>query len=124
MKKIKEIALMIGTQGDGYFDNVIKFENEKVKISVENYMYHEYEEKTLDINKDEFLEKFNSLNVEEWEDSYILFGTIQGYSWELNVFYEDGSKLVKKGANEYPENMDVLTNLIDFDTSRFDIVEE
>lgn len=124
MKKIKEIALMIGTQGDGYFDNVIKFENKKVKISVENYMYHEYEEKTLDINKDEFLEKFNSLNVEEWEDSYILFGTVQGYSWELNVYYEDGSKLVKKGANEYPENMDDLTNLIDFDTSRFDIVEE
>lgn len=119
MKDIKEIAFMIGTQGDGYNDNVITFEGEEVKKAYENFMYSRYENSTLSHSKQEFLEKLSEIDVENWKDSYIVFGTVDGYSWELNVYYEDGEKLIKKGANDYPENMDELLDLLEINIEDF-----
>ena len=113
--EIKEIALMVGTQGDGYTDNVITFEGDKVLRTSDNFMQHKYYSGELKLKKEDFLNEFNKIVVEEWNDSYIIFKNIDGYSWELNVFYKDGEKTIKKGSNDYPENFDELINLLEID---------
>lgn len=125
-KEIKEIALMIGTQGDGFTDNIVKFDGEKVFRTSDNFMQHMYDEGELKLAKKNFLKEFNKINVEEWDDSYVLFNKIDGYSWELNVFYENGDKLIKKGSNDYPENMSDLLHLleVEFVVDRLDQNQE
>ena len=114
-KDIKEIALMVGTQGDGYTDNVITFEGNKVLRASDNFMQHKYDSGEIKLSKEDFLNEFNKIGIEDWNDSYIIFKNIDGYSWELNVFYTDGEKLIKKGSNDYPENFDELINLLEID---------
>ncbi|EHR32691.1 hypothetical protein HMPREF9709_01422 [Helcococcus kunzii ATCC 51366] len=125
-KEIKEIALMIGTQGDGFTDNIVKFDGEKVFRTSDNFMQHMYDEGELKLDKKKFLKEFNKINVEEWDDSYVVFNRIYGYSWELNVFYENGDKLIKKGSNDYPENMSDLLHLleVEFVVDRLDQNQE
>ncbi|MFL8952001.1 hypothetical protein ACWOAQ_08880 [Helcococcus kunzii] len=125
-KEIKEIALMIGTQGDGFTDNIVKFDGEKVFRTSDNFMQHMYDEGELKLDKKKFLKEFNKINVEEWDDSYVVFNRIDGYSWELNVFYENGDKLIKKGSNDYPENMSDLLHLleVEFVVDRLDQNQE
>ncbi|MFL8887381.1 hypothetical protein ACKA01_09060 [Helcococcus kunzii] len=125
-KEIKEIALMIGTQGDGFTDNIVKFDGEKVFRTSDNFMQHMYDEGELKLDKKKFLKEFNKINVEEWGDSYVVFNRIDGYSWELNVFYENGDKLIKKGSNDYPENMSDLLHLleVEFVVDRLDQNQE
>ena len=125
-KEIKEIALMIGTQGDGFTDNIVKFDGEKVFRTSDNFMQNMYDEGELKLDKKKFLKEFNKINVEEWDDSYVVFNRIDGYSWELNVFYENGDKLIKKGSNDYPENMSDLLHLleVEFVVDRLDQNQE
>lgn len=125
-KEIKEIALMIGTQGDGFTDNIVKFDGEKVFRTSDNFMQHMYDEGELKLDKKKFLKEFNKINVEEWDDSYVVFNKIDGYSWELNVFYENGGKLIKKGSNDYPANMSDLLHLleVEFVVDRLDQNQE
>lgn len=117
-REIKEISFMIGTQGDGFTDNVIKFSRNKVERKSENFMYHKNYDDILKLDKKTFLEEFEKLNVEEWKDSYVVFRHINGYSWELNVFYKNGEKLIKKGSNDYPENMDEFLSLLEIEFER------
>ncbi|MCT1796032.1 hypothetical protein [Helcococcus kunzii] len=125
-KEIKEIVLMIGTQGDGFTDNIVKFDGEKVFRTSDNFMQHMYDEGELKLDKKKFLKEFNKINVEEWDNSYVVFNRIDGYSWELNVFYENGDKLIKKGSNDYPENMSDLLHLleVEFVVDRLDQNQE
>ena len=114
--QIKEVALMIGTQGDGYKDHIVKFEDGKAVRYSENFMYHQNEVKELGLTKEEFIDKLQAINIEKWDESYVLFDIVDGYSWELNFIYENGEDtFIRKGANKYPNNIEELYKLMDIE---------
>lgn len=112
--KIREIAFMIGTQDDGYNDFVFAFEKEEVRQKFENFMFYRNDEKVLSKSKTEFLNGLKNVRVEDWDDSYVVFKVIGGYSWELNIFYKNEEKpFIKKGANNYPDNFNDLLEVLE-----------
>lgn len=72
------------------------------------------------MEKDEFLEGLRGLHIGEWRRNYDTrrFGyeVLDGTQWELEIFFSDGHKPVKKyGSNSYPYNFNKFLELLDID---------
>ncbi len=72
--------------------------------------------KLLDIDKEDFLDRLDSINIGEWSRNYDSrkFGcfVMDGTKWQLNIYYSNGHRPIKiYGDNAYPYNFAHLLDL-------------
>lgn len=60
---------------------------------------------------DEFVSIFNSINIFAWKDEYYA-PIMDGESWSLKYYTDDGKCKKVKGSNAYPKNYDELIELL------------
>ncbi len=59
----------------------------------------------------DFLKNLDAAEISEWEDDYFA-PVLDGESWSLKYFTEDGAKKSVTGSNAYPEKYDTLMDLL------------
>ncbi|SCY69988.1 ADP-ribosylglycohydrolase [Lachnospiraceae bacterium XBB2008] len=57
-----------------------------------------------DMTWETFIEALNAIHVETWKDSYEDLSILDGTQWDLTLEYDDSTKRVISGSNDYPDN--------------------
>lgn len=86
-------------------------EGDTVKIKREHSKCGVCETETATVPAAEFIDAFNKLHTEEWEDSYSA-SVFDGEAWMLHYITDDGQIRHIGGLNAYPENYDGLMKLL------------
>ena len=126
LSAISKIIFTIGGFFRGDETRTVLLDGEDLKVNVQHSLLIKPEETaadiTLPIDKEDFLEELSRLHIGEWRSSYNpeRFGyvVLDGTQWELEIHYNNGSKLFKShGNNSFPYNFDEFQQLIGIDTS-------
>ena len=88
----------------------IKGENIILKITKGNVVVSTTKEVTVPSSV--FLNRFEPINIAAWEDDYFNPDILDGESWELKYYTNDGKVKKVTGSNSYPENYNELIDLI------------
>lgn len=86
----------------------IKYYSLIINLPVESYHYNIDKEKT----KDFFTKLITDVKVLEWKEDYTV-PVCDGFHYDINIIFKDGSIKKTQGTIKPPENADLLQKMID-----------
>jgi hypothetical protein len=124
LSKVNRIEFSIGGHFVGWEDRTYTVLDKSVRVGEKHLLLCDPigEEKTYEIDKDEFFDELRRLRIGEWRKKYSpdRYGILvmDGTSWTLDLYYRDRNKPVRiQGDNAYPYNFDKLLSLFNVEST-------
>ena len=116
---VKKVVFSIGGFFGGYETKTYTIDGDKVRVSVSRTLDTDPSDengKNEEMDKDDFLDHLDSLNIGEWRRKYDTFrfgcAVMDGTQWHLEIYFSNGHRPVKfHGSNAYPYNFDSALDL-------------
>lgn len=121
---ICKVVFIIGGFFSGHETHTITLDDKHLYVDVEHSFIPKPSnfivEPDYPVGKDEFLDGIRGIHIGEWRSNYDLrrfgYDFLDGTQWELEIFFSDGHKPVKKyGSNSYPYNFNKFLELLGID---------
>lgn len=85
---------------------------DKWKVEFEKGMPGSTKDMRIFDNLDDWLERFEKLNVKEWKEEYHNYSVLDGESWTLKYDYAKEPQREINGMNAYPPNFNKFVSLM------------